>query len=230
MDIITLIISLIGTSAAVYVLYITVDVPIWLSYIVVVACLLIIGILIYNFIRRRAQRYAAISLGLEWIRLIYDTDESERIRVSYFNKFFNRLRNTVRVPSGTLLTRETFSIGEGYAGFLWERYLKHSKENAIRVPDLPSAKEDQEKLIELLQTKGIKLDPKKVLRFKDDIKSYLILAVPHPVSGKFLGVVCLDSIDGNSFDSDDDLVYTKLVIDKLAKTLYYVGVGVGKRR
>ncbi len=228
MDIITLIISLIGTSAAVYVLYIKVDVPIWLSYIVVVVCLLIIVVLIYNFIRRRAQRYAAISVSIEWIRRIYDTDEGDKVRVSYFNKFLFRLRNRVRVPAGTLLTRETFSKGEGYAGFLWGDYLKHSNMNGLRAPDLPSAKEDQEKLIELLRAKGIKLDPKKVLRFKDDIKSYLILAVPHPVSRRFLGVVCLDSTEGDSFNSDDDFLYTKLVIDKMAKALYYKGVG--KRR
>ncbi|MCK4593768.1 hypothetical protein KAU45_04650, partial [bacterium] len=60
------------------------------------------------------------------------------------------------------------------------------------------------------------------------IKSYLILAIPHPVSGRFLGVVCLDSTEGDTFTSDDDFMYTRLVIDKMAKMLYYKGVG--KRR
>ncbi|MCK4592944.1 hypothetical protein KAU45_00480, partial [bacterium] len=171
MDVLFLIISLIGTGASVYVLYITIDVPSWLSYIVVIVCLSIVGFLIYNYLKRRAQRYAAINISMEWIRLIYDTDESDKVRVSYFNELLFRLRNRVRVPAGTLLTRETFSKGEGYAGLLWENYLKHSRANGLRAPDLPSAKEDQEKLIELFQAKGVKLDPKKVLRFKDDIKS-----------------------------------------------------------
>lgn len=228
MDIITLIISLIGTSAAVYVLYITVDVPIWLGYIVVVVCLLIIVVLIYNFIRRRAQRYAAICVSLEWIRLLYDTEEGVKVRVSYFKKLFFRLRNKVRVPLGTLRTSETFCKGEAYAGLLWEKYIKNSNINGLRAPNLPSAKEDQEALIKVLKEKGVKLNLKKVLRFKEDIKSYLILAVPHPVSGRFIGVVCLDSTVGNKFKSNVDLKYAKLIVDKMAKALYYLGVG--KRR
>jgi hypothetical protein len=183
-----------------------------------------------NVVRDRVRRNAAIRLGLECIRLIYDVDDGVQVRVSYFKVGYFKLLNIARVPLGTYLTKETFEMGEGLAGLLWDRYVLQSNENFTRVNNLPSAKENYLELIEKLQNAGVKLDPKKVLRFKDDIKSYLILAMSHPNSGRFLGVVSLDSTVGSTFESNDDLAYVRLVVDKIAKSLYDKGVWRRRKR
>lgn len=187
-------------------------------------------VFLISAIKDRVRRNAAIRLGLECIRLIYDIDDGIKVRVSYFNISSCILRNIARVPLGTYLTKETFNMGEGLAGLLWDRYALHSNENYVRVNNLPAAKENFRELIEQLKSKGVKLDPNKVLRFKDDIKSYLILAMSHPNTGRFLGVVSLDSTQGDTFESDDDLAYSRLIVDKIAKSLYDKGVWRRRKR
>lgn len=179
-------------------------------------------------VRDRIRRNSTLRLGLEWLRLHYDIDDSDKVRVSYFSKSFLILRNTARSPLGTPLTSETFWKGEGFAGLLWERNIFNANTNYLLVNDLPAVAENEKALIEWLKNEGVRLKTEKVLRFKSDIRSYLILAVSHPVSNRFLGVVCLDSKEGYSFASDDDLFYAKLIVDKMAKSLY--DKGVDKRR
>lgn len=163
---------------------------------------------------------AALRIGLEWIRKLYDTDDSDAIRVSYFKIRCNTLNNIARAPLGTELTPVRFKRGEGFAGLLWQQFVYNSNSNYIRSSNLPAAKDELSELIRLLHEEGVKLDEKKVLRFKSDIRSYLIIAAAHPVNNHLIGIVSLDSKEPNTFQDDELLTETQGIVDKIVKILY----------
>jgi hypothetical protein len=208
MDIISLIISIIGTGASIYAVYISLDVPPWLSAVVLVAALLIISLIIYLFVnerKRRAQRYSAVRLGLEWIRLIYDAGDENRVRASYFEIKCCKMRNVARVPYGTRKTKVAFGKGEGFAGACWSEY-EMSAQRFLIVSDLPALKEDQEKLVNEYRARNVNLGLKKILMFKKDIKSYLVVALQHPGTRDIMGTICLDSTEPFEFEAPDNKV------------------------
>lgn len=227
MDIFSLIVSIIGTGAGVYALYTQTRVSLWFSILIGT---LIAAVIVYTFIRhlkRRAKRYATIRLGLEFIRLIYAVDSGKRLRVSYFEKKWNRLHNIARVPYGTALSKVKFRQGEGFAGILWKEYETSSR-NVMSILALPSAENNQKLLIEEYEKRNTNLSEKKILLFKKDVRSYLILALVHPISEEWLGAVCLDSTDPFEFGADEEaedlnnleLEDAELIVEKIAKALY----------
>lgn len=58
------------------------------------------------------------------------------------------------------------------------------------------------------------------MRFKSDIRSYLIIAAAHPVNNHLLGIVSLDSKEPNTFQDDELLTETQGIVDKIVKILY----------
>ncbi len=231
MEIVSLILSIISIPG-IYILYVQESIPLWLT---IGIGLVVICVLVFLFVKsrkRQAHRYAAIRLGLEWIRLLYDDGEpKKRLRVSYFEKKGKRLYNVARVPYGTENSKVKFTKGEGFVGLLWREY-PISAEDISFITDLPSASSDQNQLLERYREENANLSEKKILMFKKDVRSYLILALVHPATKKWLGAVCLDSIDPFEFEAseneDDELKEllkllsrdTKEVVALVASALY----------
>ena len=235
MSIISLIISIIGLVVSAIGLYCSVELLPWtlLISIPVGASLLVTVIFTYiKYLRSKARKYAAVSIGLEWIRLLFEERDQHRVRVSYFEIKHSMMKNVVRVPFGTEMTKETFAKGEGFAGACWKEY-RQSGQRVLIVSDLPIALDNQEELLEMYHSYNAYIDEDKALRFKSDLRSYLIIAlVKANLDRDVMGFVCLDSNAPYEFEAPEeaspeehDSLNSKLtnvfaIVDIISRALY----------
>ena len=193
MDTLSLLIGIVGSAASVYTLYSSLNVPFWISISIGVIFLVAIVFIYIQYKKRRARKYAAVLIGLEWIRLLFEARDEHRLRVSYFEIIRNRMKNVARVPFGTDKTNETFAKSEGFAGACWKEYCQ-SGERILIVSDLPSVRENQEELLERYHHYNAYINEDKALRFKPDVRSYIIIALQKSnLDRDLMGFVCLDS-------------------------------------